>query len=107
MDRTIERQVQHLLEFIAYYQSGRISLNSLVLKIEGIRAVIDSEKIKEQLYLAVLILEQINASALEEKRDLTEAEYNSIAQSLDELDSSIRNYIEPQTASSVCNDVNS
>lgn len=104
MDRYIERQLKLMHKFILDYRSGRMDLNSLVLKIEGIRDVVDIEKMKEQLYLFILSLEQINASIIEGGRELTEVECNAIAQLLDKLEALIKHGLEFNTAPSARNE---
>ena len=97
----VNKQYAYLMsKSIADYRASRIVLNSLILKIEAIRDVVDDDKLKDQLYEFVLSLEQINAFIIEERRRATENECNSITLLLDELESLIKHFMESQTASS-------
>ena len=74
------------------YRNGRLGLNTLIQRIEGIGAVLGFESWKDAIFPIVLSMEQVNAAALDEKRGLTEAEKVSVENSLHELESIINRF---------------
>ena len=86
MDEFLGRQFAVMRSAIADFRAGRLQLNDLVQRIEGISNVVQSDAWKERTYPIVLALEQVNAFALDEKRSLTADEASDVAATLSELE---------------------
>lgn len=71
MDDNIQRQLFLLCQLLDDYLSKKISLNTLINKIEAITALIDNKEWTELMYPFLLELEQINASKINNKEDLS------------------------------------
>ena len=86
MNELFIRQSEILLGLIADYRSGKVELNSLIQKIEGIRNVVGVSEWSEAIFQIVLNLEQINAEAIEARRTLTKDEADIANRQLVELE---------------------
>lgn len=83
------RQAGVLRQLLSDYRDGLLSLNSLVQRIEGVGAVIESDVWTDAVFPLVLSMEEINAVALDENRSLTATEKAMIDSSLLELEAVI------------------
>ena len=81
-----DRQIKILRQTIDDYRAGRLTLNTLIQRIQGIGDVLEDDEWKQAVFPIIWSMEQINAFALEEKQDLTEKETRSIENSLLELE---------------------
>jgi hypothetical protein len=90
MDEKVERQIAILNELIDTYRKGRLPLNTLVQRIEGISNFIEISWWKEGLFPILLTLEQINAAALDSGDSLSERDRGDIASALDDIDTLIK-----------------
>jgi len=79
-------------DLIDDYRGGRLDLNSLIQRIEGVSDVIDLDEWKDGVFPIVLAMEQINAVGLDTKTELTEADKATIATSLHALDVLIESF---------------
>ena len=84
-----DRQIKNLRQTIDDYRAGRLTLNTLIQRIQGIGDVLEDDEWKQAVFPIIWSMEQINAFALEEKQDLTEKETRSIENSLLELEAFI------------------
>jgi hypothetical protein len=82
----IDRQQRVLSHTVSDYRLGRLSLDSLVRRIEGVSAVIDSSKWSAKVRPIILSLEQVNAAVIETKIGLSESNKAIVNQALEELD---------------------
>jgi hypothetical protein len=80
-----------VLQVIDDYRSNKISLNTLIQKVEGVCAVVGVQEWEDRVFLLILDLEQINAAVIEEQRALTRAETVVVSQLLITLESLSRN----------------
>jgi hypothetical protein len=95
MDEFLARQFSVLKELIKRYLDGALGLDALIQRIEGLGDVIGIEAWKDAVFSLLLSMEQINAAALEEKRDLTAAEKRSVEQSLIEMEALVERFAAP------------
>lgn len=86
MNELFVRQVAVLRRFVSDYRGGSLDLNALIQRIEGISAVLDVDAWRDAVFPIVLSLEQVNAVALDAKRDLTTADKVVVENSLLELE---------------------
>lgn len=86
MNDFFARQIAVLRRLISDYRDGVLSLNSLVQRIEGVGAVIESDVWTDEVFPLVLSMEEINAVALDANRSLTATEKAMIDSSLLELE---------------------
>ncbi len=84
MDELFARQAAVLRRLVNC--EGRLGLNALIQRIEGIGDILGIEAWKDAVFLLVLSMEQVNATAIDAKRDLTEAEKTLVEKSLLELE---------------------
>ncbi|RMM94219.1 hypothetical protein ALP90_01985 [Pseudomonas amygdali pv. ulmi] len=89
MNEFIDRQVSMLHRLIGDYRNGALNLNSLIQGIEGVRAVVESDKWKEAVFPIISFIEEINGVALDAKRNLTANEKALIDSSLIELEATM------------------
>lgn len=89
MDEFVVRQIRLVRDAIIGYRVGNIDLNDLVQRIEAVSGVIDVDAWKDRLFAAVLVLEQVNAASLNEKRCLSEEEVADVSSALSELDAHV------------------
>ena len=89
MDELFVRQAAVLRQLISDYREGRLGLNALIQRVEGISDVLSVEAWKDAVFPLVLSMEQVNASAIDTKRDLTEAEKVLVEKSLLKLEALI------------------
>jgi hypothetical protein len=92
MDEFLARQFSILRELIKRYFDGALGLDALIQRIEGLGDAIGIEAWKDVVFPLLLSMEQINAVALEEKRNLTAVEKRSIEQSLTEMEALVERF---------------
>ena len=92
MNEIFIRQAEALRRLISDYREEKLSLNTLIQRIEGIFEVLDNQAWKDAIFPIVLSMEQVNAFALHEKKHLTEADKSSVANSLLELEAHINRF---------------
>ena len=85
MNEFFARQMVILLRHLSEYRNGELSLNALIQRIESIGGVLESEAWNDAIFPIVLSIEQVNAAALDESRELTEADKAEVENSLVEL----------------------
>ncbi|PKM46840.1 MAG: hypothetical protein CVV05_00040 [Gammaproteobacteria bacterium HGW-Gammaproteobacteria-1] len=61
MDEQTERQLSVMKAAIVEYKAGSRSLDGLVKALEGLAAIVDDEVVRDDVFAAVLDLEQVNA----------------------------------------------
>jgi hypothetical protein len=86
MNEYLERQKSILRQLIGEYRAGRLTLDTLVQRIEGVSQAIGIERWKKEVFPIVLVLEQVNAASLGRKTGLTDADKTEVANSLRELE---------------------
>lgn len=86
MNDFVVRQIIVLRRLISDYREGRLDLNTLIQRIEGLSELIDIAAWKEAIYPIILSMEQINAVALESKLSLDERGKSVVEDALRELD---------------------
>ncbi|MBU0916518.1 MAG: hypothetical protein KKD97_09200 [Gammaproteobacteria bacterium] len=89
MNELFARQAVVLRRLVNDYREGALGLNALVQRIEGIGDVIGIDAWKEAVFPTVLSMEQVNATALDAKRVLTEEDKAAVEYSLRELEALI------------------
>ena len=92
MDEFFCRQVVVLRRLVSDYRAGALGLDALIQRIEGIGNVLDVEAWKDATFPIVLSMEQVNASALDAKRELTPGDKASVENSLLELEALINRF---------------
>lgn len=92
MDELFARQIAILRKLVEDYRKKEIGLNALIQRIEGIGSVLSIEAWSNAVFPIVLSLEQINAMALNAKREPTASERTSIEGSLLELETLIKRF---------------
>ena len=92
MDEISARQVMVLRRLIGDYREGVLGLNVLIQRVEGIGEVLGVEAWQDAIFPILLSMEQVNASALDTKVALTEADKASVENSLLELESLINRF---------------
>lgn len=92
MDELFVRQAAVLRRFVNDYREGVLGLNALIQRIEGIGDLLGIDAWKDAAFHIVLSMEQVNAAALDAKRDLTVADKASVENSLLELEALIRRF---------------
>jgi hypothetical protein len=92
------RQVTILRQFIDAYRKGRLGLNSLIQRVESVNdvfsSVIASEVWGDKIFPIILLMEEVNAFALYEKRALTEPDKVLVDDSLCKLEILLANILE-------------
>lgn len=86
MNDKVERQLAILSELIDTYRAGHLPLNTLVQRIEATANFIDISWWKDELFPILLLLEQINAAALDNRSALSESDRADIIFALNNLD---------------------
>ena len=94
MSDFIARQAQRLQDLIAEYRGGRIDLNALIQKIEGIGEAVGDETWKTPVFPIIVELEQINAGCIVGARRLTSDEHELVEQSLRRLEAVVKRFVE-------------
>lgn len=97
MNEIFIRQAEALRRLISDYREEKLSLNTLIQRIEGIFEVLDNQAWKDAIFPIVLSMEQVNAFALDEKRHLTEADKSSVENSLLDLEAHINRFATGKT----------
>ena len=92
MDELFARQAALLRRLVSDYCEGLLGLNALIQRIEGIGDVLGIDAWKDAVFPLVLSMEQVNAAAIDAKRDLTEADKASVENSLRELEALIARF---------------
>lgn len=92
MDELFARQIAILRTLIEDYRKREIGLNALIQRIEGIGSVLGIEAWSNAVFPIVLSMEQMNATALDGKREPTASERTSIEGSLLELEALIARF---------------
>lgn len=82
-------QTRLIRDAIIAYRVGNLDLNGLVQRIEAVSSVIEVDAWRDRLFAAVLVLEQVNAASINEKRCLGEEEVTDVSSALSELDAHI------------------
>lgn len=86
MNEFLDRQLSMLRKLIGEYREGALSLNSLIQRIEGVGAAIDSPAWSDSSFSILLSMEQINAIRLDTNRSLTQSDTEEIEKHLRELE---------------------
>ena len=89
MSDFLDRQLTVMLKAVTDFRAGRLQLNDLVQHIEGVSDVIQVDAWKDRIYPVVLVLEQINAMAINARRGLTADETVDVAAALSELEAHV------------------
>lgn len=92
MDDYFDRQVSEMHRLMDDYKNGRVNLNAFIQRIEAISSAIDLDSWEEAISPIVLEMEQVNASVINEKRDLTAADKMIIEKSLNDLEAVIQKF---------------
>jgi hypothetical protein len=71
MDSYIERQLSLLDQALLDYELGKLGLNSLIHRIEALKAAIGVESLRDALWPIVSSMEEINAVSLSEGRTIS------------------------------------
>lgn len=85
MDEFKNRQISVAIESINDFSNKKMSLNTLLQRIEGIKDVIADEYLSESLYKCRLALEEINGLAISEDRALSSEEQAIVERALSEM----------------------
>jgi hypothetical protein len=89
MDEFFGRQLVVFRRLLSDYRAGALGLNALIQRIEGVGNVLGVEAWTDVTFPIVLSMEQINASVIDAKTELTEADKASVEKSLLELEALI------------------
>jgi hypothetical protein len=81
-----------LRRMINNYRQGMLSLNTLIQRIEGVSDLLGVEAWKVAVFPLISSMEQVNATAIDAKRDLSVVDQASILSSLVELDAVINQF---------------
>lgn len=92
MDEFFARQMEILRQLISDYRAGKLGLNALVQRIEGISDVLGLKAWKDAVFPIVMLMEQVNAIALDAGRGLTQAERAAVENSLFELEALVSQF---------------
>lgn len=92
MDELFARQMGVLRRLVSDYRAGNLSLNTLIQRVEGVGEVLGVQAWKDAVFPIVLLMEQVNAVALDAKRGLTEANKAAVENSLLELEALISQF---------------
>jgi hypothetical protein len=92
MNEFFARQMVVLRRQMTDYRNDELSLNALIQRIESIGDLLDSEAWNDAIFPIVLSMEQVNAVALDENRELTEADKVIIKNSLAELEALVNRF---------------
>lgn len=90
----LNRQMSILKSSVDDFRQGRMSLNTLVWRIEGLAGVIDDIAFQDAADEVVLSLEQINAALLD-GAPKTAADDEAIRADLEKLDALVAKYSRP------------
>ena len=96
MDEYFNRQVSLMRRLMNDYRDGQLSLNKCIQNLEGISEAIGSESWKNSIFPIILTMEQINAVAITEHRELHDADKMLIEKSLNDLEHLIQHFEETQ-----------
>jgi hypothetical protein len=89
MSEFFDRQIAVLHQLIGDYREGKLTLNTVIQRVQAVGDVLEIDAWKEAVFPIIWSMEQISAFALEAKQDLTEEENDSIKNSLLELEALI------------------
>lgn len=92
MDDYLDRQVSEMHRLMDDYKNGRVNLNAFIQRIEAISSAIDLDSWGEAISPIVLEMEQVNASVINEKRNLTATDEMMIEKSLNDLGAVIQKF---------------
>jgi hypothetical protein len=88
------RQVAILRQLIDSYRKRRLGLDSFIQRVESVNDAIDSEVWRDKIFPIILLMEEVNAFALYEKRVLTESDKVLVEDSLCKLEILLTNILE-------------
>lgn len=74
------------------YREKRLNLDGLVRRIEGISDAINVDSWRDQIFPIVLALEQVNASLIETRKELSAVDQSMIDAELKRLEAIINGY---------------
>lgn len=86
MDEFITRLMWVLRRAITAYREGRIDLNTLVQRIEGVSSVVELKPWSAAVFPITVEIEQINAMALDSQAALTSEDQALIEAALQQLE---------------------
>lgn len=90
MDEFLIRQIDVMHRAVADFRAGSLHLNELVQRIEAVSDFIQLDDWKERVFPVISTLEQINAVALDAKRNLTPEEDSDVAAALCQLEAQMQ-----------------
>ncbi|MBS4096804.1 MAG: hypothetical protein KGZ83_08230 [Sulfuricella sp.] len=93
MDEYLTRQALLMLRQIGEYRANAFTLNSLIQRLEGLLDAVDRELWRDAIFPLIFSLEQINASVLDEQRQLTSNDNALINGLLQDLEKIITNLV--------------
>lgn len=82
MEKVIDRQMLLIRKFIEEYRAGILTLNKLILNIEGLSEIINVPEWKSAIFNIIVSMENVNTYSIYRHTDLTEADHNLIEESL-------------------------
>lgn len=94
MNSFLSRQALVLRQAIGEYRDGKLDLNSLIQRIEGVGDLLEVDSWRETVFLLVLSMEQINAATLNEEGELAEINGVLVKNSLLDLEELIKRFDE-------------
>lgn len=95
MDEFFARQMAVLRRLFSDYRSGKLGLNALIQRIEGVGDVLGVEVWKDAVFPLLLLMEEVNAATIDAKRDLTVAEQGLVEGALLQLEELIAKFEAP------------
>lgn len=103
MDEFKARQLAQMHFGIADFREGKISLGTLLSKLEGVARVVGQEFWEQNVFDTAWVLEQINADVVEERRTLTPSEQTQVESLIAQLEKKL--YSSGSSANSLESDV--
>ena len=86
MDEFKARQLAQMHFGIADFREGKISLNTLLSRLEGAARAVGQEFWEQHIFDTALTLEQINVDVVEECRTLTPSEHMQVESLIAQLE---------------------
>lgn len=83
----VHRQAALLLEVIESYRNREVGLGFVVKRLEALMDAVPADGWRAELFQAVLVLEQIHAFSVTEKKNLTDTDQLKVAEVLSDLES--------------------
>ncbi|HVO79497.1 MAG TPA: hypothetical protein VMT28_02135 [Terriglobales bacterium] len=90
MNDLLKRQLLIMQGLIEDHRAGRLALDTLIQRIEGVSNFVEIESWKDRIFPIILTLEQINAAVLNAKTTLSEVQRADVARALDDLEGLIQ-----------------